>query len=54
MMISLTQGMYLSEEQFAQELAERREALDLSAGEYVLGCPLCGNMDDGDVAQDQQ
>ncbi len=54
MMISLTQGMYLSEEQFAQELAERRETLDLDAGDYVLGCPLCGQFDEGTAAQDQQ
>ena len=42
MMISLAQGAYLTEEQFAQELAERRDALDLRAGQYVLGCPTCG------------
>ena len=43
MMISLAQGSYLTEEQFAEELAQRREDLNLTAGQYVLGCPTCGN-----------
>ena len=54
MMINLTQGMYLSDEQFAQELAERREALHLEAGEYVPGCPLCGDFPEESAGQDQQ
>ena len=55
MMISLTQGMYLSDEQFAQELAERRDMLNLEPGEYVLGCPLCGDTPSESTAgQDQQ
>ena len=54
MMINLTQGMYLSDEQFAQELAERREVLNLEAGEYVIGCPLCGDAVEESAGQDQQ
>ncbi len=54
MMINLTQGMYLSDEQFAQELAERREVLNLKGGEYVLGCPLCGDVAVEAAGQDQQ
>ena len=55
MMINLTQGMYLTDEQFAQELAARREALNLAGGEYVLGCPLCGDRPAAAPAgQDQQ
>ena len=43
MMISLAQGAYLTEEQFAAELEQRREDLNLRAGQYVLGCPTCGD-----------
>ena len=42
MMINLSQGVYLTDEQFAEELAQRRKDLNLTAGQYVLGCPLCG------------
>ena len=42
MMINLSQGVYLTDEQFAEELAQRRKDLDLTAGQYVLGCPQCG------------
>ena len=52
MMINLTQGMYLSDEQFAAEMAERRNTLDLRGGEYVLGCPLCGD-EPAQAGQDQ-
>ncbi len=54
MMINLTQGMYLTDEQFAQEMAERREMLNLKAGNYVLGCPLCGDLPEASAGQDQQ
>ena len=56
MMINLSQAVYLTDEQFAEELAQRRQALDLTEGQYVLGCPLCGP-DDAEVessSQDQQ
>ena len=55
MLINLTQGIYLTEEQFAQELAERRQVLDLQPGEYVLGCPGCGEIAvETSAGQDQQ
>lgn len=55
MMINLTQGMYLTDEQFAQELAERRAVLNLNPGEYVLGCPTCGEFEaENSAGQDQQ
>ena len=42
MFINLMRRVYLTAEEFAEELAKRREALDLAAGETVIGCPLCG------------
>ena len=35
-------------------MAERREALNLEAGEYVMGCPLCGDLPEESASQDQQ
>ena len=52
MMINLTQRMYLSDEQYAHEMAPRREALDLKQGDYVIGCPQCGDFPE-DIGQDQ-
>ena len=43
MLINIGQGVNLTDEQFAEEMAQRRETLDLTEGQYVLGCPLCGN-----------
>jgi mono/diheme cytochrome c family protein len=55
MLINLTQGVYLTEEQFAQELAERRQVLNLQPGEYVLGCPGCSDIPvETSADQDQQ
>ena len=42
MFINLMRGVYLTDEEFAAEMAQRREALNLADGEVVLGCPLCG------------
>ena len=42
MFINLMRGVYLTDEEFAEELAKRREALDLADGDTVVGCPLCG------------
>ena len=42
MFINLMRGVYLTDEEFAEELAKRREALDLADGDTVIGCPLCG------------
>jgi len=42
MMINIGQTMSLTEQEFQQEMAERREKLHLTEGQTVLGCPLCG------------
>jgi len=42
MMINIAQTMPLTDQEFQQEMAERREKLHLSEGQTVLGCPLCG------------
>jgi hypothetical protein len=31
----------LSEEQFLQEMADRREELNLGPNDHQIGCPLC-------------
>ena len=42
MLINLMQAIYMTDEQFQEELAKRREKLGLKGGETVIGCPLCG------------
>ena len=42
MAIVFTPGLVLDDEQFAEEMAKRRERLGLAKGEGMLGCPLCG------------
>ena len=42
MAIVFTPGLVLDDEQFAEEVAKRRERLGLAKGEGMLGCPLCG------------
>ncbi len=42
MAIVFTPGLVLDDEQFAEEMAKRRERLGLAKGEGLLGCPLCG------------
>src|SRR5262245_56287573 len=41
MLVMIAQGVNLTEEQFAQEVARRRTALNLSDGQTAPGCPLC-------------
>ena len=43
MMINIAQGVYLSDAEFQQEIARRRDKLHLSEGQTVPGCPLCGS-----------
>ena len=43
MFINIMQGTYLTDEQFAGAIVERRQALGLAEGETVTGCPLCGS-----------
>ena len=55
MFINLMRGVFLTDEEFAEELARRREALDLAAGATVIGCPLCGIEDwTADAPAEQQ
>jgi len=42
MLIDIGQRIVLSDEEFQQEMAERRKKLNLTEGQSVLGCPLCG------------
>jgi hypothetical protein len=42
MMINIGQVIVLSDEELQQEMAQRRETLQLKEGQTVLGCPLCG------------
>ena len=44
MFINLMQAIYLTDEQFEEELAKRREALRLTDGGTAIGCPLCGSI----------
>ena len=46
MFINLARGIYLTDEQFEEELAARREKLGLERGDMVVGCPLCGLFDE--------
>ena len=42
MAILIASPIVLTDEQFAEEMATRRERLGLTEGESVIGCPLCG------------
>jgi mono/diheme cytochrome c family protein len=42
MLIMIAQGVNLTDEQFAQEVARRRAVLGLAEGQTAPGCPLCG------------
>ena len=41
MFINIGQGIALTDEQFEQEMADRRERLQLTKNDYLIGCPLC-------------
>ncbi len=41
MFIDLGMSLALNDEQFQQEMADRRENLDLGINDHVVGCPLC-------------
>jgi hypothetical protein len=41
MFIDLGNRVALSDEQFQEEMARRREKLGLTKNDVVIGCPLC-------------
>jgi hypothetical protein len=41
MMILITQGIVMSDQEFWQEIGKRREKLRLTEGQTVPGCPMC-------------
>ncbi len=41
MFLDLGMRLTLTDEQFEQEMADRREILDLGVNDHVIGCPLC-------------
>ena len=49
MMINIGQAVSLTDQEFADEMAARRERLGLAAGETVIGCPLCGYPDPAEL-----
>ena len=53
MLINIAQGVHLTDEQFAEEMAQRRKTLDLTHGQYVQGCPLCGGFGDRETSAGQ-
>ena len=42
MAIGIATGLELTDKEFEQEMAKRRERLRLTSGQTVIGCPLCG------------
>ena len=52
MFINLARGIYLTEEEFAEEIAVRREKLGIERGDLVVGCPLCGLFDEEQAETD--
>ncbi|MEQ8954019.1 MAG: hypothetical protein RL120_07760, partial [Gammaproteobacteria bacterium] len=42
MFIDLGLRVSLSEDQFLQEMADRRQVLNMDPNDHVIGCPLCG------------
>ena len=49
MMINIGQAVSLTDQEFADEMAARRERLGLAPGETVIGCPLCGYPDPAEL-----
>ena len=52
MFINLARGIYLTDEQFAAEMAARRDKLGIGRGDLVVGCPLCGLYDEEQAETD--
>jgi mono/diheme cytochrome c family protein len=47
MFIDLGMQLALTDEQFEEAMAERREKLDLGPNDHVIGCPLCNVIPEG-------
>ena len=41
MFLDLGLGVELTDEEFLQEMADRRAAVDWTVGDHIIGCPLC-------------
>jgi hypothetical protein len=41
MFLELGEQITLTDEQFVEAMAERRDNLNLTKGDYIIGCPLC-------------
>ena len=41
-MINIGQAYFLTDEEFATEVSDRKARLGLATGETVLGCMVCG------------
>ena len=41
MVLELGESVRLTDEQFVEEMAARVKALNLTKGDYIIGCPLC-------------
>jgi len=54
MMINIGQVLVLGDEEFQQELAQRRQKLQLKEGQTVIGCPQCGYSRTPNVTGNQQ
>ena len=52
MFINLARGIYLTDEEFAAEMAARRDKLGIGRGDLVVGCPLCGLYDEEQAETD--
>jgi hypothetical protein len=54
MFIDLGMRVSLTDEQFIEEMAKRREVLNLNANDHVIGCPLCLVMPEGEEEEDEE
>ncbi|MEE2637556.1 MAG: hypothetical protein VYE68_10020 [Acidobacteriota bacterium] len=56
MFIDLGIGVQLSDEQFLEQMEERRQAIEWRLGDHVIGCPLCpyDDLTIADVSDDDE
>ena len=53
MFIDLGMRVSLTDEQFIAEMANRREVLNLTANDHVIGCPLCNVLPVGEEEEEE-